>query len=601
MTDKPSFASRLRRFSASRRGLLNAALTYRLGAAALTAGVLALLLLTGWLPGVFVNLALFFVLAGFLLGLVVLALLRWKRFRSHLDEAFQIEQLAGGLNSRVVSAWDFLDRNVNTPLTGAVIARAAADLQANHEARLDRSERNRQRVRFLVRLAVFVLLGLTPWFAFGRLAANFDRSLAALRDYLFPLQYVMQPGEGRHVHRLGDKVEILLQFQQRGPAVVRLVSRIGEETHVVELDVDAEGKARHTVTSDVESEHVLHFEFNDRRTAEATVVFATPPTLVNMQTELVYPPYTRLLPRSLESVQSRLLGLPGTRMTLGFTFSKDLESAIITWDDGQTLPLETVGRYATISLMHNRARQASLQVRDKDGFALDAPLVIDFELQTDERPQLFLPRHLKEDMPLLETAAKQFGFGAQAQDDYGVTRLVLKWQKGTVDNATAILDRGEVERLISPVQPKVVVSFEKVFATMDLKPGDKITFQVEAYDNRAPDRQVTVSRRCSFFVFQEALSDLSIKELGFGGGDFNRQRIAKSTRATAVKEPEGLRTKELVKNEFEGNVTSSTQAPTVRGEHGQATRDYFRLLSGVKYQDEEKPAESPRPGPMGRK
>jgi hypothetical protein len=318
-----------------------------------------------------------------------------------------------------------------------------------------------------------------------------------------------------------------------------------------------------------------------------------------MQTELVYPSYTRLLPRSLESVQSRLLGLSGTRMTLGFTFSKDLESAVITWDDGQTLPLETVGRYATIGLMHNRARQASLQVRDKDGFTLDAPLVIDFELQTDERPQLFLPRHLKEDMPLLEAAAKQFGFGAQAQDNYGVTRLALKWQKGTVDNTTTILDRGEVERLISPVQPKVVVSFEKVFATMDLKPGDKITFQVEAYDNRAPDRQVTVSRRCSFFVVQEALADLSIKELGFGGGDFNRQRIAKSTRATAVKEPEGLRTKELVKNEFEANVTSSTQAPTVRGEHGQATRDYFRLLSGVKYQDEEKPAEAPKPGPKG--
>jgi hypothetical protein len=26
---------------------------------------------------------------------------------------------------------------------------------------------------------------------------------------------------------------------------------------------------------------------------------------------------------------------------------------------------------------------------------------------------------------------------------------------------------------------------------------------------------VTVSRRCSFFIFQEALADLSIKELGF--------------------------------------------------------------------------------------
>src|SRR5690348_17552083 len=42
------------------------------------------------------------------------------------------------------SAWDFLDRNIHTPLTRAVIDRAAIDLQANHEARLDLTERNRQ-------------------------------------------------------------------------------------------------------------------------------------------------------------------------------------------------------------------------------------------------------------------------------------------------------------------------------------------------------------------------------------------------------------------------------------------------------------------------
>src|SRR5262245_59979333 len=117
MTDKPSFASRLGRFSAARRGLLNASLLYGLGASAMAAGLLGLLLLGGWLPGVVVNLALFATLAAFLLGLVVTVLLRWTRFRSYLDEAFRLEQLAGGLNSRVVSAWDFLDSGVRTPLT----------------------------------------------------------------------------------------------------------------------------------------------------------------------------------------------------------------------------------------------------------------------------------------------------------------------------------------------------------------------------------------------------------------------------------------------------------------------------------------------------
>jgi hypothetical protein len=593
MNDRSSFAARLGRFSAARRWLLNAALSYRLGARALGAGILALVFLAGWLPGLFLNLALFAALAIALVALTVILLLRWTRFRSYLDEAFQIEYLAGGLNSRVISAWDFLERHVRSPLTDAVISRAAVDLQADHEARLDRSERNRQRKHFLAHLVLFLVLGLTPWFGFGRLLGNLERTWAGLSDILFPVQYVLEPGPGRHVHRLGQPFSVSLHFPRRGPQSVRLITQVGDDIQTTELSVDAERRAQHTITSDVESEQVVYFEFNDRNTEQATLVFATPPVLVNMQTELVYPPYTRLLPRSLESVQTRLLGLPGTRMTLGFTFTKDLESAVLTWDDGQVLPLETVGRYATVSLMHNKSRQASLQVKDKDGFELDAPLLIDFELQVDEKPQVFLPRHLKEDMPMLEATAKLFGFGVQAQDDYGVTRIVLKWQKGTVDNSTTIVDRGEIERLISPVLPKVVLNFEKIFSTMELKPGDKITFQVEAYDNRQPDRQVTISRRCSFFIFQEALADLSIKELGFGGGDFNRERIAKASRATAVKEPEGLRSKELVKNEFEAAVTSGARPPTVRGEHGQATRDYFRLLSGVKFQDDDKPADTP--------
>ena len=66
-------------------------------------------------------------------------------------------------------------------------------------------------------------------------------------------------------------------------------------------------------------------------------------------------------------------------------------------------------------------------------------------------------------------------------------------------------------------------------------------------------------------------------------------RIAKSTRATAVKAPEGLRSRELVRNEHEATVLTGTRAPTARGEHGRATQDYFRLLSKVPYQDEESP------------
>ncbi len=297
-----------------------------------------------------------------------------------------------------------------------------------------------------------------------------------------------------------------------------------------------------------------------------------------------------------------MLALPGTRITLGFTFTKDLQEATITWDDGSRLPLEVVGRYATINLLHRERRTARVQVKDIHGFTMENEVLIDFDVQNDEKPVVLLPRHLKAEMPFLEEGAKLFGFGVQASDDFGITRVVLKWRKTTLDNQSTVLDRGDVERLISPVQPKVLVNYDKVFAGLGLRPGDRISFEVEAYDNRAPTEggiQKTTSRSCWLYVHQEALGGLAIKELGLGTGfESGQERIAKSTRTTSVKAPEGLRTKEQVWNQYEAPITTGTRPQTVRGEHGQATRDYFRLLSTLKEPEAQQPQIPPMRAPV---
>jgi hypothetical protein len=601
------FERRLRRFSRVRRHLLNAALAYSLGTAAAVVGCAALILLAGWLPWAPLNLAVF--AAACLVGLALaVAYLRYRRrYRSPLAEAFEVEALCGGLNSRVVSAWDFLEQDSTEPLAAAVVARARADLEPAVESRLDRRPRDLARRRFLLAAIALVGIACTPWFGPHRLLATLTRSWHETWDLLFPVQYAFEPGPGRHVRRLGESIDLTLTFPRRPYEQVTLIlektegdaaSDDEEEVSRVPVDVDATGVARYRVTSAVAAEMQARFAFGSRITDARELIFTTPPGLVNMQTEIIAPAYTGQLPRSLEGVQQRLLGLPGTRLSLGFTFSKDLESAEITWDDGQTLPLEVTGRFVTTGLVHTQARRAQLQVKDVHGLALDEPLLIDFDLQFDEKPQVLLPKHLTDDMPLLAEAVPMFGFGARVQDDYGVTRCLLRWQKSTVDNPTAIVEQGEVERLISPSQRTAVVNFENVFEGLQVRPGDKVSFDLEAADNRTPDKQVARSRRCSFFVFQQDLGGLNIAQLGFGAArDLGEGRIAKSQRATAVKSPDGLRTTEQVKNEFVGDVKTTTQAPVTRGEFGRATQDYFRVLAGATYEDTS--PRTPPPVPAG--
>jgi hypothetical protein len=580
--------ARLRGFSSARRGLLNATLGLRLGSLAAGAGAAGLFLLSGRLPNAFVNLALFAVFAcSFLL---LLAIYAWKRarFRSSLDEAFRMEELAVDADSRIVSALDFLEQGIDTPLTRKVIERAAVDISALHESRLDRSERRRRLRQCSAAAGVFVLLGLTPWFGFARVAENFQRSWESARDRLFPVEFALLPAPGVHVHRLNESVGVSLRFLKRGFRNVTLVVRGGPEgTKRIPLSGDGIAPFTHVLTSDVEATSTLHFEFGQRRSPEVSIVFAAPPLLVNMQAELSYPVYTRMMPRTFEGVQERFMGLAGTQIRLGFTFSKELESATLTWEDSQTLPLDVVGRFASVVVAHTQARRGTLQVRDRHGLSLENPLPLEFELQKDEKPFVTLPPNLKEDMPLLESAVPMFGiFGVRAQDDYGLTRCALKWRRSSVANPDLILEQGEIERLFSPVKTKEILNFDKLLSGFNLKPGDKMSFQVEAIDNCMPEKQSGLSRRFSLFVYQNELDRFSMDQIGFPEGRGMRgDRIPPMARATSVKAPEGLRTAEKVSNEFRGEVSSQTSAAQVTGEHRKLELLYRKVLSDLSAQD----------------
>jgi hypothetical protein len=227
-------------------------------------------------------------------------------------------------------------------------------------------------------------------------------------------------------------------------------------------------------------------------------------------------------------------------------------------------------------------------VEDKDGFNLEYPFYIDFVVQEDEPPQVFLPSSLKEEMPVMAEGLKLFGFGARVQDDYGVSKCILKWTRSTISNPSRVTARGEIERLVSPPRRKAIESFQKTFENLAVVPGDRISFMVEVYDNRSPNPQKAVSRSKSLFVYQQELEDLKIASLHFGRGGLVRARIGKSKRATSVKEPMGMFTKEKVWNEYDDErINTVTKAPIIPGDYAQAVKDYLRLISTAVHREDQ--------------
>ena len=583
------FSSRIRRFSRVRRRVANRTRAYGSLTSAAVAGIIGLLLLAGWIENPFVNGTLYAALAVTWLVLLVGYLVRVERRKSVMSEAFRMEALSGDLDSRLVSALDFMTWPSRTALTQLVINRAEKDLANGFEKLIDRRALTARRTRCFMIVVLFVLLGLTPWFGFMRAYDNGLDTMFALREYFFPTLYSIDPTPGRHIYSIGEQVEVKIEFAHRSFDTVTLVDeQAGMEPRRYALEV-VNSSAGFVLIGDNESEHRLKFEFGRRKTDEIVAVFTSRPILENMQTELIYPGYTRLVPRDLEGVQYRLSGLTGTRITIGFTFSKDLEEASLTWDNGEELPLEVMGRFASISLINTVARRCSVQVEDIHGFGLEYPHSMEFNVTEDAAPRVYAPKYLKKDMPSLGDELNSFGVGVRAQDDYGVAKCVFKWSKSTLDNRNTVLDKGEVERLVTPPLPKAIVEFNNVFESLSVRPGDLISFKVEAYDNRVPDSQRASSPTYSFFIHQEGL-----ESRGFGAdlafGKLQQRWGARIARAKAEREvlpTQDLKSTETFKNEFDADIKSLSRRPVVRGEHAASVDRYFMILSSARFKEGE--------------
>lgn len=592
------FETRLGRFGRVRRGVANGALAYGIGVLALCVGIGALILLRGWRwsASPFVNAGVDAVpalaAAVLLLWLLVRLFRRWEGRRSALSEAFRAEALAGDLNSRLISAVDFMGWPHPTPLTESVVQHARRDLERPFEKLLDRTVRNRLRLRFALLLVVFVLLGSTPWFSFARTGHTLALCASNIRELLLPTRFEIFPGT--KIFRIGAKAEAGLRFTRfRYPQVTMLTEvadREGVERTV--LNVDASGRAAVALQPTVERQYRIRFEFGNRVTESMLVTFTTAPMIENMQIELVYPLYTRLVPKEIEGVVDRVTALAGTRVNMGYVFNKPLKSAVLTFDDQTRMPLDVVGRFASVSFVHTRERAAKLQVEDIHGFTLDAPQGIDFGLTVDNPPKLVVPPFLKQDMPMTLDALAGFTFGVKVLDDYGASKCVVKWRQSTVEEPNRIKLQGEpIERAFLPPRPTALAAFENLFrdAAQSATPGDLFSFQIEAFDNHEPKAQSAVSSLFSIFVRGVGMEGVGSAESGAdifakfgshqGGPGPSKYKAAEGSKG--IKMPTAIVTGESFTRGYTADRPDVGVRSEVRGAMGSAASDYGSAILGA--------------------
>ncbi|HTO97476.1 MAG TPA: DUF4175 family protein [Myxococcales bacterium] len=214
----------------------------------------------------------------------------------------------------------------------------------------------------------------------------------------------------------------------------------------------------------------------------------------------LYPSYTGLPPRTEEGTAGDLRAPRGTEVRLLARADRDLAQAFAVVN-GAALKLEASGpgrRQLSGTLQLSQPGQWSLRFTDSRGRVLAEGPSRPIEIVADQPPQATIdaPRQA-----VLEVDPQgKVPIAWSAADDYGLTQVTLVWQR-----AGAKEERVTLQAPSSPAK-RLRGAYTWELAPLRLRPGDRVSYHLEAKDNDAvdgPQRGLSASQAIKVFSAAE--------------------------------------------------------------------------------------------------
>ncbi len=194
-----------------------------------------------------------------------------------------------------------------------------------------------------------------------------------------------------------------------------------------------------------------------------------------------YPDYVRKRPRTLKSPGGRVRCLAGTEVTIETQAAEPLDSGVLVVGVGEDtepveqLPVRVNGREIAVRFVVSRAGWYRLRLTTQRGELQEERRGHSIELEPDEAPVVTLIEPTES--PLEVNERDRVAMQYRARDDFGLGEARVRWRllgterEGTVDLPGAADGR-----------TRLTASGELDLATLELQPGDRVSYFVEVDD-----------------------------------------------------------------------------------------------------------------------
>ena len=391
-----------------------------------------------------------------------------------LDQiALRVEQHFGGLQQHLINAlqlWRQRDREEHaTALVDAAIIQAERATQhLPYETLINR----KPPIRAATAVVIIALLGLLLHAGWPMALSGAAQRLANPQTpYTRPpdTYIILQPGNVEIIG--GEPLTLTAQFAGIVPRTARLYIREkGVQTWAsFALPVKQAGASHHF--PNITRSFDYHLSAHDAQTPTYTATVHPRPIVTRISHRDRFPSHTAM-PDRIDQQGGDIIVPTGTEVSLTIETNKPLESAALVFDDATELSAAVSSSLARTTLSIKKDGRYRVHLRDHQMIANKDPVAYRIVALPDQPPDVRLLRP-GQDIDLTESM--RVSLVAEAFDDYGISRLQLRYQKddGTDHTLPIVTTSGR----------EIETSYHWDMSNLGLLPGDQITYRIRAYDN----------------------------------------------------------------------------------------------------------------------
>lgn len=303
---------------------------------------------------------------------------------------------------------------------------------------------------------------------------NYSRNFAIPKKFVF----IVLPGN-KEITK-GDNVNMLIKAAGESPKEISLLLKQEDETEFAgkKLFADSSGEFKYQVSA-------VKNSFDYFAAAEGIIsgVFKISvinrPVVTSMDLTITSPAYAKLS-EQMQRDNGNITALPGSRVRISLTASREISKAQITFGDSTTKPMQVNGSRASADFTTMKENSYQLLITDTQGNSNINPINYSIKILPDAFPTIQLVSPTDNIKLAKET---KISLVSKISDDYGFSKMNLNYRlaaskyRKTSDLFTQV-----------PITVSKTLKEDEIYFVWDLAPlvlaeGEVLSFYLEVFDN----------------------------------------------------------------------------------------------------------------------